>query len=163
MKIYQIITILGIFFFFPLLVFSQDNSEKNNTASTLSSPKNEEYKVITITQEEFIEKIFDYRTDSILKFKGTKPVVVDFYADWCAPCRMLAPILEELQKEYKDKIQIYKINTDKNREVSSVFRVVSIPTILFIPMSGNPAMEKGVLPKETLEKIFEDFLKVSKK
>jgi len=155
MKKTQTITILGLILLFPYLGFSQNNT-------TQPSSQKEECKVITITQEEFIEKVFDYKNNKEWVFKGNKPVIVDFYADWCAPCRMLAPILDELQKDYKDKIQIYKVNTDKNRELSSVFNVSSIPTILFIPMNENPSYQRGLLSKSDLENIIENFLKVKK-
>jgi len=155
MKKTQTITFLGLILLFPYLGFSQNST-------TQSSSQKEEYKVITITQDEFIEKVFDYKKNKDWVFKGNKPVIVDFYADWCAPCKMLAPILDELQKDYKDKIQIYKVNTDKNRELSSVFNVSSIPTILFIPMNDNPSMQRGLMSKGDLENIIENFLKVKK-
>lgn len=113
-----------------------------------------------LTKETFKEKVFDYENESVWKFKGVRPALIDFYADWCAPCRMVAPILEELAKEYEGKIDIYKVNTEEEYELASVFGIRSIPSLLFIPKEGEPQMALGALPKETFKKAFKEVLNV---
>ncbi len=115
-----------------------------------------------LTTETFKEKVFDYEKNKDWKFVGELPALIDFYADWCQPCKMVAPVLEELQNEYKGKINIYKVNTEEQRELSGIFGVRSIPSLLFIPMDGQPQMAQGALPKDTFEKVFADVLKVEK-
>lgn len=111
-----------------------------------------------LTSQTFKETIFDYMTEKEWKYKGDKPAIIDFYADWCGPCRMVAPILEQLSEEYKDKIDIYKIDTDKEIEVSSVFGIQSIPSFLFIPMEGLPTLQPGAFPKHVFKQIIEEHL-----
>lgn len=111
-----------------------------------------------LTATEFIELVFDYTKEKEWKFKGNKPAIIDFYADWCAPCKMVAPILEQLSEEYKGKIDIYKVNTEQERELSSVFGIMSIPTFLFIPMMGVPSLEPGAFPKQAFKEIIEEHL-----
>ncbi len=114
-----------------------------------------------LTNETFKEKIFNYQTNKDWKFKGDKPAIIDFYADWCMPCKMVAPILEELQDEYGDKLNIYKVDTEEQPEVASIFGIQSIPSILFVPAEGQPQMAMGALPKETFKKAIADVLKVN--
>jgi thioredoxin len=116
----------------------------------------------TLTKEKFIEKVFNYENNKDWKFEGNKPCIVDFYADWCGPCKTLAPILEQLSEEYGDKIDIYKVNTENERELSSVFGIRSIPSMLFVPMGEQPQMAAGALPKAQLESVIKDVLKVEK-
>ena len=111
-----------------------------------------------LTTPEFIESVFDYTKEKEWKFKGSKPAIIDFYADWCAPCKMVAPILEQLSEEYKGKIDIYKVNTEQERELSSVFGIMSIPSFLFIPMEGMPSLEPGAFPKQAFKEIIEEHL-----
>ena len=108
----------------------------------------------------FLEKVFDYENNKEWKFKGDKPCIIDFYADWCGPCKMIAPILEELSEEYKDKVDIYKIDTEVEQELAAAFAVRSIPTMLFCPMEGQPQMSQGALPKHELVKVIKDVLSV---
>jgi thioredoxin 1 len=109
-----------------------------------------------LTKESFLEKVFDFETEKDWKYKGDKPAVIDFYADWCGPCKTLSPIIEELSKEYEDKIDIYKINTEQEQELSAVFGIRSIPSILFIPVDGPPQMAQGALPKASFIQAFKD-------
>lgn len=109
-----------------------------------------------LTKETFLEKIFDYEKETEWKYKGSKPAVIDFYADWCAPCRMVAPVIEELNKEYGDKIDFYKIDTEAEQELSAVFGIRSIPSLLFIPVEGQPQMAMGAMPKDGFKHAFED-------
>jgi thioredoxin len=118
--------------------------------------------VIHLTSAEFKEKVFDYSTQKEWKYKGNVPAIIDFYADWCGPCRMVSPILEELQKEYGGKIQVYKINTDNEHEVANAFGIQSLPTLIFIPVEGKPQGVLGAQPKEEINKMILTVLKVTK-
>lgn len=116
-------------------------------------------KVIHINQSEFIEKVYDYKKNpDKWVYEGSKPAIVDFYADWCGPCRRLSPVLEKLAEKYKDKIVIYKVNTDKERELAAAFGITSLPTLVFIPLGDTPQVSQGALPKEVLEKGIEEVL-----
>lgn len=114
--------------------------------------------VIHLTTQEFKEKVFNYEASQEWKYAGTLPAIVDFYADWCGPCKMVAPVLEELAGEYSGKIVIYKVDTENEQELASVFGIQSIPTILFIPTEGQPQAAMGALPKHTFEKVINDIL-----
>ena len=114
-----------------------------------------------LTNDTFKEKVFNYEANKDWKFEGDKPAIIDFYADWCAPCKTIAPILEELQAEYGEKINIYKVNTEEQRELASVFGVQSIPSLLFVPQEGQPQMAMGALPKETFKQAISEVLSVS--
>jgi thioredoxin len=112
-----------------------------------------------LTAQTFKAKVMDYeKNPQQWVFEGDKPAIIDFYADWCRPCRMIAPIMEELAAEYKGKIDIYKVDTEAQRELASVFGIQSLPTVLFIPMQGKPSMQKGALPKESYKQIIDEFL-----
>lgn len=113
-------------------------------------------KIEHITAEEFQKEVFDYKNKTSWDFSGDVPVVIDFYATWCRPCKKVAPILEELQEEYKGKLVIYKVNVDKEKELTHVFGVQSMPTFLFIPKKGSPSMAKGALPKEVFQQAFRE-------
>ena len=134
-------------------LFAQDNLIADNLKATGKD-------VVQLTTKDFKEKVFDYEASSDWKYKGDLPAIVDFYADWCKPCKMIAPILEELAVEYKGKIIIYKVDVDDEKELAGVFQTQSIPSILFIPKEGQPQMAKGALPKETFVKAINDVLKV---
>ncbi len=114
-----------------------------------------------LTKETFKEKIFNFEANKEWKFEGNMPCLIDFYADWCGPCKAIAPVLEELAKDYDGKLNIYKVDTEAEQELSGMFGIQSIPSLLFIPNEGQPQMAQGALPKETLMKAFEDVLKVS--
>jgi len=115
-----------------------------------------------LTTKEFKEKIFNYETEKDWKYEGL-PAIIDFYADWCGPCKMVAPILEELSNEYDGKLVIYKVNTDIEQELSAVFGIQSIPTMLFIGADGEPMMQPGALPKHVLKKVIDEKLLVAAK
>lgn len=115
-----------------------------------------------LTKETFKEKVFNFELNKEWKFEGTIPCMIDFYADWCGPCKMVAPVLEELQKEYGSNLVIYKVNTEDERELSAVFGVQSIPSLLFVPVEGQPQMAMGALPKSTFEQAIAEVLKVQK-
>ncbi len=119
-------------------------------------------KVEFLNEESFKAKVFDYEKNKEWKYEGKVPCMIDFYADWCQPCKMVAPVLEELQADYGDTIQIYKIDTEVERNLAGMFGVQSIPSLLFVPMEGQPQMAAGALPKETFEKAIADVMKVEK-
>lgn len=114
--------------------------------------------VVHLTTQEFKEKVFNYEKEKDWKYEGSLPAIVDFYADWCAPCKMVAPVLEDLAREYAGKITVYKVNTENEQELASVFGIQSIPTLLFIPKEGQPQAAMGALPKQTFEKVIRDVL-----
>ncbi len=113
---------------------------------------------IQLTAEGFKENIFDYSGEQEWSYKGSLPAIIDFYADWCGPCKAVAPVLEELSGEYKDKLLIYKIDTEKEQELSILFGIQSIPTFLFIPVDGKPMMQKGAVPKNVFKQVIEEKL-----
>ena len=122
----------------------------------------QESNVIHITKAEFIEKVYDYTANDKAEwqYKGDKPAIIDFYADWCGPCRKLSPILEEVATEFKKDIYIYKVNTDKEPEIAKAFGIRALPTLLFIPLEGEPEGNEGFLTKEQLyEAIYKVLLK----
>lgn len=115
-----------------------------------------------LTKEAFLEKVFDFEKNKEWKFEGKVPAIIDFYADWCGPCKMIAPILEQLSEEYGDKLTIYKVDTEAEQELSAAFGIRSIPSMLFCPMDVDPQMANGALPKAELERVIKDVLKVEK-
>lgn len=115
-----------------------------------------------LTKETFFEKVFNYEENKDWKFEGELPAIIDFYADWCGPCKSLAPVLEQLSEEYKGKINIYKIDTEAEQELSGAFAIRSIPSMLFCPAEGQPQMAQGALPKQELERIIKEVLGVDK-
>ncbi len=115
-----------------------------------------------LTKATFLEKVFNFEENKEWKFEGKRPVLIDFYADWCGPCKALAPILEQLSEEYGDKIDVYKIDTEAEQELAAAFGIRSIPSMLFCPLEGQPEMANGALPKPELERIIANVLKVTK-
>ena len=123
---------------------TRKNNEQNNEERKM--------KTIHLTKSEFLTKVVDYeKNPNEWKYLGDKPAIIDFYASWCGPCKMLAPVLEELAAEYGDSIYIYKIDTEQEQELAAAFNIRSIPTLLFVPMSGAPQLAQGALPKATLK------------
>ena len=114
-----------------------------------------------LTKETFLSKVFNYEQNQEWKFEGELPCLIDFYADWCGPCKMVAPILEDLSKEFAGKINIYKVDTEAEQELAAAFGIQSIPSMLFIPLEGKPQMSVGALPKNSLKSAIEDVLNVS--
>ena len=113
-----------------------------------------------LTKETFKEKVFNFEQNKEWKFEGDIPCLIDFYADWCQPCKTVAPVLEELAGEYKGKINIFKVNTEQEQELASLFGIKSIPSLLFVPKEGQPQMAMGALPKDSFEKAIKEVLKV---
>ena len=114
-----------------------------------------------LTKESFKQKVFDFETNRTWKFKGDKPAIIDFYAQWCGPCKMVSPILEQLATEYQGKVDIYKIDTDKEQELAGAFGISSIPSILFIPKTGEPKMSMGAMSKEGFKNSISQILGVN--
>jgi len=123
---------------------SNVNASDKKTSKVEEVSNGDEEFVITLTKEEFKLKVMDYEKNKEWKFEGNLPCIVDFYADWCRPCKMAAPILEEIAKEYKGKIKVYKVNTQKDPEIPGVFGVKGIPAFLYCPMKGKPQMTSGI-------------------
>ena len=115
---------------------------------------------IQLTTVDFKNKIFNYETEKDWKYLGQLPAIIDFYADWCGPCKMVAPVLEELSKEYEGRLNIYKVNTDIEQELSAIFGIQSIPSFLFIDAAGEPSLQPGAYPKHVFKKIIEENLLV---
>ena len=134
-----------------LLLFTLGAAASNEEEKTM--------KATNITKQDFINKVMDYKSNpSEWKYKGNKPAIIDFYASWCGPCRMLAPVLDEIAKEYDGKIYVYKVDTEAETELAQLFGIRSIPSILFVPMDGQPMMMQGALPKAELQKVIEEKL-----
>lgn len=130
------------------------NTKKTENDSSISNINAKNTYTIHLTKAEFLKKIIDFESNpKEWKYLGDKPAIVDFYASWCGPCVKVAPILEELAAEYKNDIYIYKVDTDKETELSAAFGITSIPTMLFIPMGENPQVVQGALPKAELKSI----------
>jgi thioredoxin len=123
----------------------EENKTKNSNMEKLS-------------KETFLEKVFNYEQNKEWKYEGELPCLIDFYADWCGPCKMVHPILEELSKEYEGKIKIYQIDTEVEQELAAAFGIRSIPSLLFCPADGQPQMAQGALPKASLKKAIEEIL-----
>ena len=111
-----------------------------------------------LTRDTFIQQVFDYTKNKEWKFEGELPAIVDFWAPWCGPCKMVGPVIEQLSEEYKGRVNFYKVNTDEEQELAAVFGIQSIPSLLFIPKDKQPMMAVGALPKESMKKVIEDEL-----
>ena len=134
-------------------------SDNNTHVAAAGNPADDEGKVIHLTKDIFLKKVMNYvENKESWVYEGDKPCVIDFYADWCKPCRMIAPIMEELAEEYKGQIYVYKIDTQKERELAGIFGIRSIPAVLFCPMEGKPQMSTGALPKESFKQTIDNFL-----
>ncbi|MDX1283991.1 MAG: thioredoxin domain-containing protein [Draconibacterium sp.] len=137
---------------------SQAKTESNNAGKPAETVSQKDKAAVQMTKAMFLEQVWDYENSpKEWKFKGDKPALIDFYADWCGPCRTAAPILEEVAKEYKGKVAVYKIDTQVERELAAVFGVRGIPAFLYIPMEGKPTMTSGIgRSKEQTKKLFTD-------
>jgi len=116
--------------------------------------------VESLTKDSFLQKVFNYEQNKEWKFEGKLPCIIDFYADWCGPCKMVEPILQELAQEYQGKLNIYRVDTQAQQELAAAFGIQSIPSMLFVPLNDKPQMAIGALPKKTLKKAIKEVLKV---
>ena len=140
-----------------VLFFMNCNAERQTAAASKGA---EASKVVYLTNETFKKMVFNYDVNKEWKYEGNKPAIIDFYADWCAPCRQLSPIIEELAKEYSGKIVVYKVDTEKEKVLSQTMGITGLPTLLFIPAKGKPQLSMGLLPKEDLVKAINEVLLV---
>jgi thioredoxin len=115
-----------------------------------------------LDKESFKRKVFDWDANRDWKYEGSLPAIVDFYAEWCGPCKMIGPVLEELSRKHEGEMSVYKVDIDKEAELASIFGITSVPTLLFIPKEGMPRMALGALPKPQIEKIMGEVLGISK-
>jgi len=113
-----------------------------------------------LTKETFVTKVYDYEKNAEWKFEGEVPSIIDFWAEWCGPCKMISPVLDEIAKEYDGKLNVYKVNVDEEVDVASAFGIQSIPSLLFIPLNEKPRLAVGALPKANILKLVKDVLKV---
>ncbi|MCM1041815.1 MAG: thioredoxin [Bacteroides sp.] len=128
-------------------------------ALTFSCSAQDKTHVKYLSTADFLEKVHDYKQNpDTWKYKGKLPCLIDFYADWCRPCKMLAPVMEELAAQYEGQVIFYKVNVDVEKELSAAFGIQSIPSLLFVPAEGQPAMNAGVLPKEQLNAYIQSFI-----
>ena len=114
-----------------------------------------------LTKDSFLQKVFNYEQNKEWKFEGELPCIIDFYADWCGPCKMVEPVLQELAQEYRNKLNIYRVNTEDQQELAAAFGIQSIPSLLFVPLNGKPQMAAGALPKNTLKKAISEILNIA--
>ena len=141
------------------LVLSLSNCHAGNPAKTTSNT-NASDKVIVLTNEMFKQKIFNYGVNKGWKYEGKLPAIIDFYATWCGPCRMMSPLVEEIARKYDGKIIVYKVDTDKEQLLAQTLGISSLPTLLFIPAKGQPQSSIGAIPNESLEKAVKEILLV---
>lgn len=152
-RITMLLVVLGV------AISSCAGKEKKETVTDSKQEMESKMKPIELTKADFLSKVANYEaTPDKWEYLGDKPAIVDFYASWCGPCKMIAPILEELAEEYKDQIYIYKINTEQEQELAAAFGIRSIPTLLFIPMDGQPQMAQGAMPKTSFKEAIEKVL-----
>lgn len=151
MRLLLLVLIAGI----SLTTYAQTNNSKTEEPAKTEN----KVKTIHLNKIDFLKKVANYEANpSEWKYLGDKPALIDFYADWCGPCKALAPVLEELAKEYDGEIYIYKIDTEAELELSALFGIRSIPSLLFIPMNGTPQMAQGALPKNALKEAIDKVL-----
>jgi thioredoxin len=158
MKLVKInaIVLIAVFAFSCGNTKSTENKEDNSNKNIKSEKK---MGTIHLTKADFLTKIANYETNpNEWKYLGDKPAIIDFYADWCGPCRMVAPVLEELAREYDGKIYIYKVDTEAEAELAALFGIRSIPSLLFIPMNAEPQMTRGAMSKPQFKEIIDNVL-----
>lgn len=145
--------------FAALLAFSCNMAAKSDKSGKSDKETASKGEVIVLDKADFLTKVYNYEQNQTeWVYEGNKPCIIDFYADWCGPCKKISPILQELAAEYKDDIVIYKINVDKEKELAAAFSIRSIPTILFVPAEGIPQLAQGALPREEFVKQIDTYL-----
>lgn len=149
--------IVGIFVLLTLSAITFASNQQTQNKGKVEK-KVEKGTVISMNKAMFIEKVFNFEKEKTWKYAGKTPIIIDLYADWCAPCRMISPILKNLAKEYDGKVTIYKVNVDNEKEIAAFFNARSIPLVVYIPMKGDPQFITGAASKETYKKGIDDFL-----
>lgn len=162
MKNFVLLIVSMMFITMSAGCYAGNSNENKSEGQTTQSATNNSREVISLNEEAFINEVFDFKNNKEWSFKGDRPAIIDFYAVWCGPCKQLSPILVELQQEYGDKLQIYKVDAEKNPALAAAFGVTAYPSMLFIPMNEKPGGARGLLPKEEIERIIETFLKIKK-
>lgn len=147
----------GLIFAFTTFILILSDCNAGNPSGNNNKTVNKEM-VVQLTNESFKKMIFNYDLNKAWKFEGTEPVIIDFYADWCAPCRQLSPLVEQIAKEYEGKIVVYKVNTDKEKALTQSLGISSLPTLLYIQVKGKPQITLGMIPKETIVKNINEIL-----
>ncbi len=159
MKRTFLMTLTGVFLVLSTWACSNVNSETAGVSGNNETVEKGEVKPEYLTVETFKEKVWNYEENpEQWVYQGSEPAIIDFYADWCRPCRMVAPILDELSKDYEGRVKIYKIDTQVERELAAVFQVSSIPAFLYVPLEGQPQMDRGFKDKAAFERIIKDVL-----
>lgn len=154
----QIKSLLSIFVLTLTVTACAGNSGENKKSNELTKEDNI-MEIIALNKADFLKKVYNYEANpNDWKFEGSRPAIVDFYATWCGPCKVMHPILEELSKEYSGKVDIYQIDVDKEQDLAGAFGIRSIPTLLMIPMNGEPRIMQGAMPKDQLKKAIDEFL-----
>lgn len=170
MKTNNILIVIGLILIPLFSCQSQTSDKKNQKTDELTKnkmvqddeKKSESSSVIEhLTSATFKQKVFNYEASKEWKFLGTKPAIIDFYADWCGPCKRIAPTVAQIAEQYKGKVDVYKINVDNEQELASGFGISGIPAILFIPLTGQPQMSTGLISKEEFDRMIKDYLKVN--
>lgn len=151
----KVLTVVALVMISVIVYAFNDRAETNQGKKEATSKQGE---VVVMDKEMFLKDVFDYEKSKEWKYKGDKPAIIDLYADWCAPCRQVAPLMKELAKEYAGKIVIYKVNVDKQKELAALFNATSIPLFVFIPMKGEPQLFRGAADKATYKKAIDEFL-----
>lgn len=132
---------------------------KTNNKHKLAAKNNADVRTIPLTKSEFLVKVTNFEANQDeWKYLGDKPAIIDFHASWCGPCKVIAPILEELAAEYGDSIYVYKVDIDKEQEIATAFNIRAIPVLLFVPMEGAPQMAQGAMSKDTIREAIEKVL-----
>jgi thioredoxin len=137
------------------LIFNECRADNPSSSLKSNATGNS---VVPMTNETFKKVIFNYDVNKDWKFEGSRPAIIDFYADWCPPCRQLSPLVEEIAKEYSGRIDVYKVDTDKETTLAQALGITNLPTLLFIPAKGKPQTTMGALPKESLVKAINEIL-----
>jgi len=154
----QIKSLLSVFVLTLAATACAGNSGENKKSNEPTKEDNK-MEVVALNKADFLKKIYNYEANpNDWKFEGSRPAIVDFYATWCGPCKVIHPILEELSKEYSGKVDIYQIDVDKEQDLAATFGIRSIPTLLMIPMKEEPRIMQGAMPKDQLKKAIDEFL-----
>lgn len=166
-RVKSILLVVVAFFFTMVACSNQGNNNSSNTTEENTTEENNNktdnsmstVKTINLTRADFLKKVANFEeTPDKWVYLGDKPAIIDFYADWCGPCKMIAPILEELAAEYEGQIYIYKVDTEAEQQLAGEFGIRSIPSILFVPMGEDPQMAQGALPKDAFKEAIEEVL-----